>query len=127
MSKPTNTPPTFVHPIEEEFARILDYYEIEWHYEPRTFELAWDEDGNVTEAFSPDFYLPDQELFIELTTVRPKLSTKKNRKLRRLQELYPEINIQLWKRSDLRDLMIKFGVDDQAAKIIGTSAQTKHE
>ncbi len=113
----------FSHPIEEEFARILNYYHIPWHYEPRTFALKWDNEGNVTEAFAPDFYLPDQDLYVELTTLRPKLITKKNRKLRRLQKLYPEINIQLWKRNDIRDLMIKFGLDDHATKLIGTDAQ----
>ncbi|MBE2198283.1 MAG: hypothetical protein IAE79_06705 [Anaerolinea sp.] len=115
--------PKFIHPIEAEFARILDYYGIHWQYEPRTFALHWDADGAVTEAFSPDFYLPEQDLYVELTTVRPKLVTRKNRKLRRLRELYPDINIQLWKRSDLRDLMIKFGMDDHAANLLGTDAQ----
>ena len=115
--------PEFVHPIEAEFARILDYYGIKWEYEPHTFALSWDENGTVTEAFSPDFYLPEQGLYVELTTVRPKLITKKNRKIRRLRELHPEINIQLWKRSDLRDLMIRFGFDEHAARLLGTDAQ----
>lgn len=115
--------PTFVHPIEAEFARILDYYHIKWEYEPHTFALEWDENGTVIEAFSPDFYLPEQDLYIELTTLRPKLVTKKNRKLRRLKELYPHVNIQLWKRSDIRDLMIKFGLDEEAARLLGTEAQ----
>ena len=115
---------TFVHPIEAEFARILDYYGIEWEYEPHTFTLTKDDDGNVTEAFSPDFYLPQQELYVELTTMRPKLITKKNRKIRRLQELYPHINVKLFKRSDLRDMMIKYGIDEQAATLLGTDAQT---
>lgn len=115
--------PQFVHPIEEEFARLLDYYDIRWQYEPHTFELEWDEAGNLTRAFSPDFYLPDEDLYVELTTMRPKLITKKNRKIRKLKKLYPEINIKLFKRSDLRDLMIKYGMDEHAAQIVGTEAQ----
>ncbi|RMG90504.1 MAG: hypothetical protein D6706_19360 [Chloroflexi bacterium] len=122
MSKTTTHPP-FSHPIEQEFANILDYYGIRWEYEPRTFALKWDENGNITEAFSPDFYLPDQDLYIELTTLRPKLITTKNRKIRRLKTLYPDINIKLFKRRDLRDLMLKFGLDDHAANIMGTDAQ----
>lgn len=114
--------PHFVHPIEEEFARILDYYGIDWVYEPHTFELEWDETGKVTQAFSPDFYLPDQGIYVELTTMRPKLVTIKNRKIRRMRELYPEINVQLWKRSHLRDLMIKYGMDEEASKLLGTEA-----
>jgi hypothetical protein len=119
--------PEFVHPIEAEFARILDYYGIAWEYEPKTFVLEEDESGNVKEAFSPDFYLPDEDLFVELTTMRPKLITKKNRKLRRLRELYPDVNIKLFTRSDLRDLMIKYGMDEQAAAIVGTQAQETAE
>lgn len=115
--------PNFVHPIEAEFARILDYYGIEWQYEPRTFVLGRDAEGNVTEAFSPDFYLPSEDLYVELTTMRPALVSRKNRKLKRLRALYPDINVKLLKRSDLRNLMIKFGRDGEAAPIVGTDAQ----
>lgn len=124
MSDPsikTSTP--FVHPAEAAFAKILDFYGIRWDYEPRTFELEWDDDGNVQEAFTPDFYLPDQDLYVELTTLRPKLSTHKNRKLRRMNELYPDIHIKLYKRRDLRNLLVKFGLDDKAGYIQGTQAQ----
>ena len=119
---------SFVHPIEKEFARVLDYYGIHWEYEPRTFALEWDEEKNVTQAFSPDFYLPDQDLYVELTTARPKLVTIKNRKIRRMGELYPDVSVQLWKRGDLRNMMIRFGIDEQAASIMGTDAQMRqHE
>jgi hypothetical protein len=119
----------FAHPIEEEFVRILDYYGVPWEYEPRAFVLEWDDEGNIKTAFAPDFYLPEQDLYVELTTLRPKLVNKKNRKIRRMNELYPEINVQLWKRSDLRNLMIRFGMDDKVANILGTEAQNnrKHE
>ncbi|MBK8901604.1 MAG: hypothetical protein IPM53_10510 [Anaerolineaceae bacterium] len=123
MSTETLHNPQFAHKLEAEFARILDYYGIEWQYEPRTFPLAWDDDGNVTVAFSPDFYLPGQDLYVELTTLRPKLIRHKNRKIRQLQELYPDVNIKLFKRDDLRNLMIKFGFDGHAASILGTEAQ----
>lgn len=107
----------FSHPSEVEFARILDFYQITWEYEPRTFELKWDEDGNVVEAFSPDFYLPEQDLYIELTTMEQRLITKKHRKLRRLRELYPEINIKLLNRSDFKQMMLKYGLDDDESLI----------
>ncbi|MFO7539890.1 MAG: hypothetical protein R6X32_17775 [Chloroflexota bacterium] len=115
--------PPFAHEIEAEFARLLDYYGIDWQYEPKTFVLEQDGTGNVKEAFSPDFYLPHEDLFVELTTMRPKLITKKNRKIRRLRQIHPEVNIKLFKRSDLRDLMIKYGLDQQAVAILGTEAQ----
>ena len=123
MSPSTNHKLEFAHPAEETFAKILDFYGIEWQYEPRTFDLDWDEQGNVTTAFTPDFYLPQQDLYVELTTLRPKLSTHKNRKLRRIKELYPEINIKLYKRKEMRDLMIKYGLVKEAQRIQGTQAQ----
>lgn len=118
-----NHRPQFAQPAEEIFARILDYYGIAWQYEPRSFALEWDEQGNVIEAFRPDFYLAEQDLYVELTTLRPQLSTKKNRKLRRLRELYPEINIKLFKRKEMRDLMVKYGLLQEAAQLQGTAAQ----
>jgi hypoxanthine phosphoribosyltransferase len=117
--------PRFAHPVEEEFAHILDFYKIRWIYEPRMFALEWDENGNVTLAFTPDFYLPDQDLYIELTTLRPSLTTQKNYKQRRMAELYPDVNLILLKRKDLRNLMLKFGLDQQAQPILGTAAQTE--
>lgn len=113
----------FIHPTEEAFARVLDFYGIEWQYEPRTFPLEWDEDGNVSEAFTPDFYLPSQDLFIELTTVRPQLVTHKNRKMQRMHELYPQINIKLFKRREMRDMMVKYGLYEEANNIRGSQAQ----
>jgi hypoxanthine phosphoribosyltransferase len=115
----------FAHPTEEEFAAILNYYRISWEYEPNTFELDWDENGNVKEAFSPDFYLPQQDLYIELTTLKPSLTRIKNRKVKMMRELYPDINIKLFKRKDLRNLLIKFGIDKQAKRIQGTEAQKR--
>jgi hypothetical protein len=40
-----------------------------------------------------------------------------------MKELYPEINVKLFRRQDLRDLLIEYGLDEQAAAIIGTEAQ----
>ncbi len=103
---------TFSHPSEAEFARILDFYQIAWEYEPKTFVLQQDDQGNIIEAFSPDFYLPEQDLYIELTTMEQRLITKKHRKLRRLRELYPDINIKLLNRSDFKQIMLKYELDN---------------
>ena len=124
---PKKPAPIFIHPIEEIFARILDFYGVSWEYEPRTFPLEWDQDGNVIEAFKPDFYLPQQNLFVELTTLRPKLTQPKNRKLKRVKELYPEINIKLFKRRELRNMMLRFGMEVEAERIFGTEAQEEWE
>ena len=103
-------PIRFSHPAEEAFARVLDFYEIEWEYEPMTFPLEWDHDGRVTVAFSPDFYLIEDDLYIELTTMRQKLVTKKNRKLRLLHELYPGVHCKLMYRRDVENMAIKYGL-----------------
>jgi hypothetical protein len=99
---------SFAHESEAEFARILDFYNISWQYEPRTFAVEWDQDGNVTGSFTPDFYLPNHSLYIELTTAKQQLVTKKNRKVRQLRKLYPEINIKVLYASDYRKLIEKF-------------------
>jgi hypothetical protein len=99
---------SFAHTSEEEFARILDFYHIDWEYEPRTFAIEWDAEGNVASSFTPDFYLPEHDLFIELTTLKQALVTKKNRKVRLLKELYPDINVKILYASDYRKLIEKF-------------------
>ncbi len=98
----------FAHESEEEFARILDVYGVGWQYEPRTFPLR-EEEGRVVEAFTPDFYLPELDLYIELTTLKQKLVTEKHRKIRRFQERYPDLQIKLLHRSDYLSLLAKYG------------------
>jgi hypoxanthine phosphoribosyltransferase len=98
----------FAHPSEDEFARILDFYNIEWVYEPRSFPLRWEGD-RITEMFTPDFYLPGLDLYVELTTLKQSLVTEKNRKLRHLRELYPEIKITLLYKKDFDRLLAKYG------------------
>ena len=91
--------PAFAHAAEAEFARLLDFYGLRWEYEPRTFVLREDKAGQPAVAFTPDFYLPDQDLYVEITTIKPRQVRRKNRKIRWLLEPYPEINIKLFKRS----------------------------
>jgi len=111
----TTTPVSFAHPSEEEFARVLDFYRIRWEYEPKAFPIAWDEAGQVTEAFAPDFYLPDADLYIELTTLKQSLVTEKNRKIRRFRELYPEVKLKVFYGRDYRDLLAKYGLEKPTA------------
>ncbi len=101
-------PASFAHPSEEEFARLMDFYKIEWVYEPQSFPLKWQGD-NVTEMFTPDFYLPRLDLYIELTTMKQSLVTEKNRKLRLLKELYPKVNIILLYKKDFDRILGKYG------------------
>ena len=99
----------FAHDSERQLARLLDFYEVAWEYEPTEFVLAADEQGRPTEAFRPDFYLPDHDLYVELTTLNQKLVTRKNRKIRRLRELRPDVRVRILYQRDCRALLGRLG------------------
>jgi hypothetical protein len=104
----------FAHASERQFARLLDFYEIGWAYEPRSFDIEWDAEGNVTQRFTPDFYLPEFDLYIEITTLNQKLVTKKNRKVRLLRERYPEIRCKIFYQRDYLSLVTKYELEDES-------------
>lgn len=106
----------FGHPSEQVFANLLDFYRIAWDYEPRSFPLQWDKDGKVLEAFTPDFYLPEFDLYVELTTMKQANVTRKNRKIRLLRTIYPHVNIQVFYQKDVQDLVIKYGLPERLAQ-----------
>jgi len=101
-------PPAFANQAERECAAILDFYGVPWDYEPTTFPLERAPDGTVVEAFTPDFYLPDQDMYLEITTMKQSLVTKKNRKMRRLRELYPGVRVKLFYKRDVEALAMKY-------------------
>jgi bifunctional protein TilS/HprT len=101
----------FAHNSERQFAKLLDFYGIEWQYEPHTFVLERDPRGNPLEAFSPDFFLPAYDLHIEITTLKQKLVTKKNRKVRKLQEQYPGTKVTILYQRDYLNLLVKYGLE----------------
>ena len=100
--------PVFKNPAEVEFARILDMYQIQWKYEPKTFPIEWDAEGNVTLAFSPDFYLIQFDTYIELTTMNQKYVTLKNKKIKKLREIYPGTNVKIVYKKDFQSLIERF-------------------
>ena len=103
--------PRFQNEAELECAKILDYHGVAWQYEPRTFVLERDERGRVLEAMTPDFYLPDQDLYLELTVMKQSLLTRKHRKIRKLRERYPEVRLKLFDKRDFERLAQKYGFD----------------
>lgn len=103
----------FVHPSEEVFANLLDFYRVAWEYEPRSFPIQWDKDGRVLEAFTPDFYLPEFDLYVELTTMKQSLVTKKNHKVKLLRAVYPHVNIQVFYQKDFENLIFKYGLAER--------------
>jgi hypoxanthine phosphoribosyltransferase len=106
-----SAPPAFANDAERECARVLDYYGVPWEYEPRTFVLAEDEDGRIVEAFTPDFYLPEQDLYVEITVMKQSLVTRKNRKLRRLREQYPDVKVKLFYKRDIARLAERYRLE----------------
>ena len=108
-------------------ARILDFYDVRWEYEPTTFPILWNLEGDVVESFAPDFYLPELDVFLEMTTLKQRLVRKKNRKLRRLRELYPDVRIKLFYARDFRAMMLKYGRLGLAESLSGTPGQVVPE
>lgn len=74
--------------------------------------MEWDEAGEPTKFFRPDFYLPDEDLYLEITTMNQKLVTKKNRKVRKLRELYPDVKCKIFYQRDYLNLLVKYGLED---------------
>jgi hypoxanthine phosphoribosyltransferase len=107
----------FAHASERQFAQLLDFYGIEWEYEPTSFDLEWNKEGRVLQRFTPDFFLPEYDLYIEITTLSQKLVTKKNRKVRRLRERYPEITCKIFYQRDYLTLVTKYGLEDVSGPV----------
>ena len=103
-------PPRFANRSELECAKLLDYYGVPWKYEPTTFVLEED-DGRVVEAFTPDFYLPEQDLYLEVTVLKQSLVTRKNRKLRKLRERHPGVRIKLFYKRDIERLAQRYRLE----------------
>jgi cytidylate kinase len=101
----------FANASEAEFAKVLDFYHIPWKYEPETFPIEWWPDGRAKSSFSPDFYLPEMDTYLELTTMKQSLVTKKNRKVRLFRQLYPDKKLLIFYGRDFRKLAQKFGLE----------------
>jgi len=77
---------------------MLDEHRIAWEYEPHELVLRRSEDGAVREAFTPDFYLPEIDCYVECTVMRQSQTTRKNRKVRLAQELHDVVVTILYRR-----------------------------
>ena len=104
-------PCTLQNEAERECAKVLDFYGVPWEYEPHTFVLEEGEDGRIVEAFTPDFFLPEQNLYLEITVMKQRLVTRKNRKLRKLRERYPEVRVKLFYKRDIERLAQRYRLD----------------
>jgi len=118
---------TFAHESEAHFARLLDFYDIEWEYEPRSFPIEFDANGDPTGYFTPDFYLPSEDVYLEITTMNQRLVTKKNRKVRLLRQLYPEIRCKIFYQNDFLHLLVKYGLaEPEVARVSAGPPQIRN-
>lgn len=117
-AQPVEPPPDadLKNQAEVEFAKLLGMYHIEWKYEPKTFPIEWDAEGNVISAFKPDFYLSSFDTYIELTTMNQKYVTQKNKKVRKLKKLYPDVNIKIVYKKDFHSLVKRFNLNKGGKK-----------
>ncbi len=79
---------------EIKFAFFLDCSGINWKYESKTFDL-----GIMT--YTPDFYMPEWDSYIEIKGYWRDDAKKKYRKFKKL---YPKENIKLLMQKDLQKL-----------------------
>ena len=102
---------SFAHESERQLALLLDFYDVAWEYEPRSFVVEWDEGGMPAKMFTPDFWLPEEGTFIEVTTMDQKLVTKKNRKVKALRRLHPDVPCRIIYQRDYLHLVLKYGLE----------------
>lgn len=110
----------FAHPAETDLSHLLTFYGIRWSYEPTTFAVRWGSNGEPLQFVTPDFYLPDHDCYLELTTMRQRLVTRKNRKFRLLRQHYPNVNVRILYLRDFERLRRTYGQDPlQSPPILG--------
>lgn len=120
MDRIATTP--FAHESERQLALLLDFYDVDWEYEPRSFVVAWDDVGMPTRLFTPDFWLPEEGTFIEVTTMDQKLVTKKNRKVKALRRFHPHVRCRILYQRDYLHLVLKYGLEapERLAEVLPT-------
>ncbi len=81
---------------ELKYAEYLDKQGIKWLYEPKAFDL-----GNTT--YTPDFYLPESDTYVEIKGFWRKISINKFLAFRLF---YPDIKINILIKKDLKQMRI---------------------
>ena len=94
----------FAHYSEKIFSEHLDLFNIQWIYEPISFPLKWGS-GAIKMMFTPDFYLPELDVYVEITTMNQNLITKKQKKLKLAKKLYPKCNFKLINESQFYNFL----------------------
>ena len=98
IRKDINSKIYFYSRWEANIARLFNYLGIKWLYQPKTFDLK-------TQNYTPDFYLPEQKIYIEVKNFLWKYSKIRDEKFRKL---YPNINLFLLLKKDYLKLEKKY-------------------
>jgi hypothetical protein len=77
------------------FCYWCDLSDIKWEYEPKTFDL-----GNTT--YTPDFYLPEFDCYVE---IKGWIRKNVKQKLLKFNKKFPNICLHLWKRKQIRNII----------------------
>ena len=83
---------------EANIARLFNFLGIKWIHQPRTFDLG-------SQTYTPDFYLPDYDIYIEVKNFLGRYSKIRDRKFR---ELYPNTKLILLLKKDYLELERKY-------------------
>jgi len=83
---------------EANIARLFNYLGVKWLYQPKTFDLG-------SQNYTPDFYLPDRNAYVEVKNFLWKYSKIRDRKFRKI---YPDINLTLLLKKNYLKLENKY-------------------
>jgi len=83
---------------EANIARLFNYSGIKWTYQQKTFDLG-------SQNYTPDFYLPDGDIYIEVKNFLWRYSKTRDRKFRKI---YPGIKLTLLLKKDYLELEKKY-------------------
>ncbi len=83
---------------EANYARLLNYQGIKWIHQPKTFQLK-------SQRYTPDFYLPKENKFIEIKNFLTDYSIRRDREFR---ELYPDLKLEMILKDGYMNLQDKF-------------------
>jgi len=106
----------FAHPVERELAAMFDELGLAWEYEPHTFVLERNPDGSIREAFTPDFYLPQLDLYVECTVMRQARTHRKRRKVRKARDR-AGVNVEVLFRRDFTRLAERWQLERLARAV----------
>ncbi len=83
---------------EANYARLLNFQGMRWVHQPQTFRLK-------KQNYTPDFYLPEQDKFIEIKNFLSDYSKNRDEEFRKL---YPNLRLDLILKKDYLKLQEKF-------------------